>query len=172
MLLGDEVAPIITVPGPPTRGLPASWKGSTFVIRLPVRGSRAAAVAETEVVAPARPLRVLVVDDEEVPREVAVELLRGDGHAVESAVNGRDALQKFQLGWFDVILTDWAMPEMNGLELAYNIKRFAPQKPVIIMLTGFGEISGAAGEKPADVDLVIAKPLTLTMLREALSIVK
>jgi signal transduction histidine kinase len=147
-------------------------KGSTFAIRLPVRGTRLPPVAEVEVVAPPRPLRVLVVDDEDVPREVAVELLRGDGHTVEGAVNGRDALQKFQLGWFDVILTDWAMPEMNGLELAYNIKRFAPNKPVIIMLTGFGEISNAAGERPADVDLVIAKPLTLTMLREALAIVK
>jgi CheY-like chemotaxis protein len=119
-----------------------------------------------------RPLRVLVVDDEPVPLEVAVELLAGDGHMVEVATNGREALQKFQTGWFDVILTDWAMPEMNGLELAFSIKRFAPQKPVIIMLTGFGEISRDAGERPPDVDLVIGKPITLPALRDALAIVK
>jgi CheY-like chemotaxis protein len=117
-------------------------------------------------------LRVLVVDDEPVPLEVAVELLAGDGHMVEAATNGREALQKFQAGWFDVVLTDWAMPEMNGLALAFSIKRFAPQRPVIIMLTGFGEISRDAGERPPDVDLVIGKPITLPALRDALAIVK
>jgi CheY-like chemotaxis protein len=147
-------------------------RGATFVIRLPVRPARPAVWADADAEVPARPLRVLVVDDEPVPREVALELLQGDGHTVEVAASGREALQRFQLGWFDVILTDWAMPDMNGLELAYNVKRFAPQKPVIIMLTGFGEISNAPGERPADVDLVIGKPLTLTLLREALSIVK
>ena len=115
---------------------------------------------------------MLVVDDEPVPLEVAVELLAGDGHMVEVATNGREALQKFQTGWFDLILTDWAMPEMNGLELAFNIKRFAPQKPVIIMLTGFGEISRDPTERPPDVDLVIGKPITLPALRDALAIVK
>ncbi len=71
-----------------------------------------------------------------------------------------------------MVLTDWAMPEMNGIELAYNIKRFAPKKPVIIMLTGFGEISRVPGEAPPDVDLVVGKPITLTLVREALAIVK
>lgn len=145
-------------------------KGSTFIIRLPVRLAPTPALTEPEADTPSRPLRVLVVEDEAIPREVAVELLRGDGHTVETATNGRDALQKFQMGWFDVILTDWAMPEMNGIELAYNIKRVAPEKPVIIMLTGFGEIT--TGDKPAEVDLVIGKPLTLMMLREALATVK
>jgi CheY-like chemotaxis protein len=89
----------------------------------------------------------------------------------ETATSGQEALRKFQTGWFDVVLIDWAMPEMNGVELAFNIKRFAPRKPVIIMLTGFGEVSRAPGDAPPDVDLVIGKPITLTAIREALAIV-
>jgi signal transduction histidine kinase len=147
-------------------------RGSTFLIRLPVRTEPVAPVSVMGEEPASRPLRVLVVDDEPVPLEVAVELLVGDGHMVEAATNGREALQRFQTGWFDVILTDWAMPEMNGLELAFNIKRFAPQKPVIIMLTGFGEISRDPGDRPPDVDLVIGKPITLPALRDALAIVK
>jgi signal transduction histidine kinase len=144
--------------------------GSTFILRLPARGG-ARPTREVSAEEPiARPLRVLVVDDEAVPLEVATELIRSDGHVVETATNGTDALQKFQAGWFDVVLADWAMPEMNGVELAYNIKRFAPKKPVIIMLTGFGEISRVPGEAPPDVDLVIGKPITLTTMRQALAI--
>ncbi len=144
-------------------------KGTTFTIHLPVRPERTAASRDTEVGAPSRPLRVLAVDDEPVPLEVVVELLTGDGHAVQTATNGRDALQKFQAGWFDVVVTDMAMPEMSGVDLAFSIKRAAPRKPVIIMLTGF---AGTLAERPPDVDLILDKPITRATLREALSIVK
>jgi CheY-like chemotaxis protein len=147
-------------------------KGTTLLVRLPVRAAPGRPASEPGAPAPSRPLRVLVVDDEPVPLEVATELLRSDGHVAETATSGQEALQKFQAGWFDVVLTDWAMPEMNGVELAFNIKRFAPRKPVIIMLTGFGEVSRVPGEAPPDVDLVIGKPITLTSMREALTIVK
>jgi CheY-like chemotaxis protein len=146
-------------------------RGTTFIIRLPVRAAAGGAAREAETTLPSRPLRVLVVDDEPVPLEVATELLRSDGHVAETATSGQEALRKFQTGWFDVVLIDWAMPEMNGVELAFNIKRFAPRKPVIIMLTGFGEVSRAPGDAPPDVDLVIGKPITLTAIREALAIV-
>jgi CheY-like chemotaxis protein len=147
-------------------------RGSTFLIRLPVRAEPVAPVTVVDWEPAARPLRVLVVDDEPVALEVAVELLSGDGHLVEAATDGREALQRFQSGWFDVVLTDWAMPEMNGLGLAFNIKPFAPKKPVIIMLTGFGEISRDPADRPPDVDLVIGKPITLLALRDALAIVR
>ena len=106
-----------------------------------------------------------------MPLEVVVDCLRGDGHAVETATNGREGLQKFQAGWFDVVVTDWAMPEMSGLELASTITRLAPRKPVIIMLTGFGGETETGTNRPPGVDFVIDKPVTLEKFRKALSIV-
>jgi CheY-like chemotaxis protein len=60
------------------------------------------------------------------------------------------------------------MPEMNGLELAAAIKKTAG-KPVVIMLSGFGEEMDAAGDLPPGVDLVVDKPVTLEKLRDVLA---
>ena len=64
-------------------------------------------------------------------------------------------------------MTDRAMPEMNGDQLAASIKELVPDKQVI-MMTGFGDIMGDTGEKPLGVDLVLTKPVSLAILREAL----
>lgn len=143
-------------------------EGTKFSIRLPVRTERPVAPRQTPVGAVFRPLRVLVVEDDPLPRQVVVEYLTGDGHIVETAMNGREGLQRFQTGWFDVVVTDRAMPEMNGLDLAAAIKSLAPRKPVIIMLSGFGDEIGLAGDLPPGIDFVLAKPVPLERLREAL----
>jgi CheY-like chemotaxis protein len=106
-----------------------------------------------------------------VPLQVVERLLSGDGHVVSTATNGLEALEKFQTGWFDAVVTDHAMPEMSGAELAVMIKRLAPRKPVIVMLTGVADVLDAK-EKPPGVDIIIDKPVTLLALREALSTVK
>jgi DNA-binding response OmpR family regulator len=113
-------------------------------------------------------LRVLVVEDEPLVREVVSVYLNEDGHAVETAINGREGLEKFKDGEFDVVLTDRAMPEMNGDQLAAQIKLLRPDMPVIL-LTGFGDLMMDVGERPSGVDLVVSKPFTMTSLREALS---
>ena len=66
--------------------------------------------------------------DDPVPLQVVERLLSGDGHTVSTATNGLEALEKFQVGWFDVVVTDHAMPEMSGAELAAMIKRLAPRQ--------------------------------------------
>jgi CheY-like chemotaxis protein len=146
-------------------------KGTTFQLRLPVGSGEDAPGSGPGASAATRPLRILVVEDEPVPLEVVADCLRGDGHAVETATNGREGLQKFQAGWFDVVVTDWAMPEMSGLELASTITGLAPRKPVIIMLTSFGGETETGTSRPPGVDFVIDKPVTLEKVREALSIV-
>jgi signal transduction histidine kinase/ActR/RegA family two-component response regulator len=143
-------------------------RGTTFRVGLRVQKEPAAGMTASLSESGGRPLRILVVDDDAVPREVAVACLEADGHSVETATNGQEALEKFQAGWFDVVVTDRAMPVMNGVILAATIKRLAPRKPAIIMLTGFGELMSAAGERPPGVDLVVSKPVTLSKIREAL----
>jgi CheY-like chemotaxis protein len=102
-------------------------------------------------------------------REVLSVYLEEDHHQVVIAPNGRVGLEKFKAeGPFDLVMTDRAMPEMNGDQLAEAIKALNPQQP-IILLTGFGDLMIGAGEKPPGVDLVVAKPFTLAALRSAMS---
>lgn len=108
-------------------------------------------------------LRVLVVDDDPRVREVTTEYLVGDGNDVETAGDGVEALQIYSTGTFDLVITDWAMPEMNGDELALAIKERTPGAR-IIMLTGFGSVMGRA---PDGVDAVVSKPVTLARVRQA-----
>lgn len=113
-------------------------------------------------------LRILVVDDEPLVREVISVYLSEDEHQITTAINGRDGLEKFREGDFDLVLTDRAMPEMNGDHLAREVKALKPTQPVIL-LTGFGDLMNGAGERPEGVDLVVSKPFTLNALREAIT---
>lgn len=144
----------------------AVGKGTTFIVLLPADTTTAREVQQrTEV--PAGPLHILVVDDEPIARDVLTEYLTGDGHTVQTAVNGRDGFEKFKAGRFAVVITDRAMPEMGGDQLAAMVKEVAPATPVVL-LTGFGDLMNAAGEKPDGVDLVVKKPIRLATLREVL----
>jgi CheY-like chemotaxis protein len=111
---------------------------------------------------------VLVVEDEPLVREVLSVYLAEDQHELVTAENGREGLEKFRHDQFDLVLTDRAMPEMNGDELAREIKKLNPDQR-IILLTGFGDLMTGAGEQPQGVDLVVCKPFTLTGLRTAIA---
>ena len=143
-------------------------KGTTFSIRIPT-SDRAYSTPASSDPAPraAAAYRILLVDDDPRALEAVSELLSSAGHAVQTAISGGDALSKFAQGKIDVVVTDLAMPDMNGDKLAAAIKLAAPATSVI-MLTGFGDMMEVAGERPEGVDLVLKKPVTLLSLRRAL----
>jgi CheY-like chemotaxis protein len=95
-------------------------------------------------------------------------VLAADGHTVDSAGNGVEGLDKVTSGWFDLVITDRAMPEMSGDQFAVAVKRMLPGKP-IVMLTGFGELMAARGERPTGVDVVVSKPVTRSELQRAVA---
>lgn len=141
-------------------------KGSTFILRFPVSGQAAPAKREKSSLARLEALRVLVVEDSQAISGLLTDFLKKDGHSVETAANGVEGIEKFAQRHFDLVVTDRSMPKMGGDELATHIKRLAPSTP-IIMLTGFGDIMLEKGEKPADVDLILHKPITLAEFRNA-----
>src|ERR1017187_10198036 len=143
-------------------------KGTTFIIHLPVLTAQPRSEPKAQPVDAVQPLHVLVVDDEAVVRRIVGEYLKLDGHIVEVATNGHDGLEKFRNSQFDLVLVDRAMPGMSGDQVAATIKSAEPKVPVV-MLTGFGSMMDAADEKPAGVDLVLGKPVTINALRAALS---
>jgi CheY-like chemotaxis protein len=144
----------------------AVGKGTTFIIRLPLAEETPAAAAVADAPKADSPLNVLVVDDELRSREVLIAYLRTDNHAVATASSGREALEKFKRGRFDLVVMDRAMPEMNGEQTAQFIKKVNGDVP-IILLTGF---SGGVDVNGSDaIDVVLHKPITLETLRHTLN---
>ena len=147
-------------------------EGTRFSLHLPLRPPEAsAAAADDTPLAEQPPRRVLVVDDQEVLCEILVEYLAGEGHTVETALNGTEALAKFRAaetgGGYELVITDRAMPGMNGEQLAAEVKRMAPDTRVIL-LTGYAT-TGENGQPPANIDLVVDKPVSRETLYRAMA---
>jgi CheY-like chemotaxis protein len=116
---------------------------------------------------PARVLgkRVLLVDDDNGARESIKLLLVIDRHTVVEARNGMEALELFQQGILDLVIIDYFMPQMEGSELAANIKQAAPWLP-ILMVTAYAEkLVGTHNQ----VDAILAKPFGIDELRQAIA---
>jgi DNA-binding NtrC family response regulator len=84
---------------------------------------------------------ILFVDDHEVLARLSCEILEMHGYRAVSAYNAQDALDKFDKEDFDILVTDFRMEGMNGLELARKVHAKSPQTPVIIV-TGYGPVDG------------------------------
>lgn len=79
-----------------------------------------------------------------------------------------DALARIKDVPLDLIITDRAMPRMNGDQLAAAVRLARPELKVLL-LTGFGEVMAAQNEILEHVDLVLSKPVTVTQLRAAIA---
>ena len=84
---------------------------------------------------------ILFVDDHEVLARLSCEILEMQGYRAVSAYSAEDALEKFDKEDFDILVTDFRMQGMNGLELAREVHTRRPETPVIIV-TGYGPIDG------------------------------
>ena len=77
--------------------------------------------------------RVLVADDEPAIRKVVRDAFEREGHEVTSAIDGQEALERFEEGGFDLVVTDLAMPRMGGLELVQEIRRRKSPAPILVL---------------------------------------
>jgi len=102
---------------------------------------------------------ILVVDDNKLLRIAVSKMLSGLGYEVLSADSGENGLSVFLKNKIDVVLTDYEMPEMDGVAFACSIKKKSPRTPVVIM-TGAGKEAVFSRNSTA-VDEVISKPFTL-----------
>jgi len=103
-------------------------------------------------------------------RDALRMMLAFDGHVVETAENGQEGLAVFEVGKFDVVITDFAMPLMCGDELAAAIKARDAHQPVV-MITAYAEMLGAPDHLPAGIDYIIGKPFLVEDLRLAIATV-
>ena len=75
---------------------------------------------------------ILCVDDNEQALSIRKVVLETRGYRVIACSNGRSALEAFEKGGVDLVLSDWVMPEMDGAELVERIKARSPQTPAIL----------------------------------------
>ncbi|MFP4175964.1 MAG: PAS domain S-box protein [Candidatus Brocadiia bacterium] len=144
-------------------------EGTTFRIVLPVAGDVSGSREEEPEAADFhQSLTILVAEDEDEQRELISEYLSGSGHRIDLVPNGREGLARFMDGYYDLVITDSSMPEMNGEQFARQVKGEAPGTPVI-MLTGFGDMMTASGETPDKVDMVLSKPVDREELQKAIA---
>jgi PAS domain S-box-containing protein len=139
-------------------------EGTTVTVSLPLNKSQSTARLQSVERQPPASFRILVVEDDPLVREVVCAQLEEDKHRPDSAEDGVEGLEKFKAGTYDLVLTDRAMPRMNGDQLAAEIKKIRPEMPVIL-LTGFGDTLEEDSTGP--VDLVVGKPFTFNTLRES-----
>jgi DNA-binding NtrC family response regulator len=98
--------------------------------------------------------RLLVVDDEPAVRDLVQALLVHEGHDVETASCAKEALIMIDQRSFDLVFTDYLMPEMNGQELACEIKKRKPSMPVVL-------VTGHRPEgTPAELACILHKPFS------------
>ena len=112
--------------------------------------------------------KVLVADDSGTMRKIIIRSLNAVGiQDVVEAVDGQEAFTKFQSEIFDLVLTDWNMPNKNGLDLVKDIRNEKSTVPVV-MITTEGEKSRELEAIQAGVSDYLLKPFTSDTLREKL----
>jgi len=109
--------------------------------------------------------KILIVDDDDQIRNLLMALLRNPDFEVDTASNGEEALKLIENKYYDLVITDYDMPKMNGEEFLKNIKKRFPNKNSI-------GITSTTHEKAlyrAGADLCIHKPFTLQEINSVVS---
>ena len=115
--------------------------------------------------------RVLLAEDNPINREIMLSQLSALGYTVEAAANGMEALRKYQVGPFDLILTDIEMPELDGYGLTAEIRRMeqaAGRRTPILAITASDFDLAEEGARAAGFDGYMLKPLDPKVLAKKL----
>ena len=115
----------------------------------------------------AKPLKIMLVDDEAMLVRLGTRVMERLGHEVAGFTDPEEAAGVFESDpdAFDLIVTDYSMPTMSGLEFAQLVCDQAPEVPVVLV-TGFGDM--ADDSMPGSIKKLLPKPFTMDQLRDLL----
>jgi signal transduction histidine kinase len=145
-------------------------RGSTFTIRLPLPREvsvQANRDAFQPVPAVSQTMRVLVVDDEPHVLTFLRQCLLHLGHSPDAFSDAEQALAQLERKHYDLVITDFGMPKLNGQQVAELVSRHNPDIPVIL-LTGWGEQVQHGKALSSNICHVLAKPITIEQLKQTL----
>ncbi len=107
--------------------------------------------------------RILIVDDEKVQREILEGFLVKQGYQARAEEDGLKALERFRSGDIELVLTDYRMPGMDGIQLLREVKRLNPEAVVVIM-TAYGTVGTAVAAMKEGAYDYLTKPIDLDEL--------
>jgi CheY-like chemotaxis protein len=110
------------------------------------------------------PLAILLVEDNADAREALRVLLELEGHAVEAAAEGQEALEILRTKAPDVALVDIGLPGIDGCEVARRARALDGRRPVLIALTGYGQPEDRRRATEAGFDHLLVKPVDPAVL--------
>jgi DNA-binding response OmpR family regulator len=113
-----------------------------------------------------RKTNVLVVDDQKTVCNSCKKILTQEGYFVDVALSGEEALKKVKDNGFQVVITDWKMPEIDGIEMARRIKEENPNI-VVIMITGYPSVESSIKALRSGISNYVAKPFSPEELSDA-----
>jgi signal transduction histidine kinase/CheY-like chemotaxis protein len=145
--------------------------GSTFRFSVVFDMGKGGVEKSFDTVPDLKGIHALAVDDNETAREVLSTYLRAFSFEVDEAANGEEAIELIETAEkpYDLVVLDWLMPGITGLEVAQKIKTNVKSKdePQIIMVSGFS--SGDVSNKPGGecIDQFLSKPVSSSNLYDA-----
>lgn len=115
-------------------------------------------------------MRILVVDDEPMVRFLLVRFLEEEGHTVNEAADGIEALEQLSRRTYDLLITDVHMPRMSGIDLVRAVRRQGNRVPIIVM-DSYPDLF-TESEVGAEAFALLAKPFDLSEVRRVLQVLE
>ncbi len=110
-----------------------------------------------------KPMNILGIDDQEVIRELLVNIITRMGHRITTTSSGQEALRLFRQESFDLVIAEAGLPDVSGWAIAEQVKRLTPRTPVII-LSGWDALPESTGGTAPSADFVLTKPFKMEQL--------
>lgn len=143
--------------------------GSEFIVTLPFEVSQQKQIDYQQYANQLKEKKLLVVDDNANAREIFSEILKRFGCQVDTAVNGYDALTKCETQHYDLLLLDWNMPDIDGIETFRRLKRHIKDMPAVIMASAHGHQRIKEEAQEVGIQKFLNKPIKNSVLFDAIA---
>ena len=102
--------------------------------------------------------KILIAEDSDCVRELLEMALRAEGHDAVAVSSGREALSMLREGMFRLLITDFQMPEMDGIDLMKRARAICPKMPVMVITTCMEALKKRARAEGVEPDAMMGKP--------------